>query len=149
MRQINGQLVTQSERLVSRLLAAGCIFLSVSLSACANENGETPKHNAAEPNTPALTIEEQMAYARIDLISQLSIDSIEPNAINAKPITWRSGALGCPKPGQVYTQALVKGVLILIRHDGSVYAYHAKVAGVPFYCPTSRAFDDSEVSPDV
>ena len=55
-----------------------------------------------------------------------------------QPVTWRSGALGCPRPEMSYTQALVPGILIILKAHDTVYRYHSKLAGQPFYCPRKR-----------
>ena len=57
----------------------------------------------------------------------------------ATPVNWRSGALGCPKPGMSYTEALVAGIWINLRVDNTVYRYHAAANGQPLYCPDDRA----------
>ena len=42
--------------------------------------------------------------------------------------TWTDGSLGCPTPGQMYTQALVEGWQAVIRAGSTVYDYRG--AGV-------------------
>ncbi len=38
---------------------------------------------------------------------------------------WPDGALGCPQPGMVYTQATVPGYHVVLEHDGREYDYRA------------------------
>lgn len=82
---------------------------------------------------------DQLDYSRQDLASRLGIepDGVEVSA--SRPVTWRSGALGCPEPGFAYTEALVPGILIELRVDKVTYRYHARRGGQPFYCPGNRA----------
>ncbi|MDD5371523.1 MAG: hypothetical protein PHQ40_20790, partial [Anaerolineaceae bacterium] len=44
--------------------------------------------------------------------------------VDASSVTWPDSSLGCPKPGMVYTQVLVDGILIRFRVGGQIYEYH-------------------------
>lgn len=55
----------------------------------------------------------------------------------AEEVTWRDGAIGCPEPGMVYTQALVDGSRVVVRHEGVDYAYHRGGSRDLFWCPTA------------
>jgi hypothetical protein len=82
---------------------------------------------------------DQLDYSKRDLASRLGIVPDEVKVSASRPVTWRSGALGCPKPGFAYTDALVPGILIELRFDNVTYRYHARRGGQPFYCPGNRA----------
>ena len=45
--------------------------------------------------------------------------------VRAEETIWPDGALGCPQPGMVYTQAAVPGYHIVLEHDGREYDYRA------------------------
>ena len=45
--------------------------------------------------------------------------------VRAEETIWPDGALGCPRPGMVYTQAAVPGYHIVLEHDGREYDYRA------------------------
>ena len=49
-------------------------------------------------------------------------------------VTWPNGAMGCPKPGMAYTQALIPGYRIVLEAEGRTYHYHAREHGEPFFC---------------
>ena len=85
-----------------------------------------------------MNLNEQVAFARNDLAKRLDVKVESVLLLNARTVTWRSGALGCPKPGMAYTDALVPGVSIFLKVDNSLHAYHAKTEGNPFYCPRER-----------
>ena len=55
----------------------------------------------------------------------------------AEDVTWPDGAIGGPEPGKVYTQALVEGSRVVVRHDGIQYAYHRGGGRDLFWCPTA------------
>ncbi len=85
-----------------------------------------------------MSLNQQISFSKKDLAQRLGI---EPDAITlsgARQVNWRSGALGCPAPGMSYTQALVPGILILLKAGDEAFGYHAKSDGKPFYCPRER-----------
>ena len=57
---------------------------------------------------------------------------------SAEGVTWPDGSLGCPKPGMMYTQALVAGYRIVLQADEQTLNYHAMSRGRPLFCPASR-----------
>ena len=86
-----------------------------------------------------LTKQEQILWARQDLADRLELKMDDVTLSGATPVRWRSGALGCPQPGMQYTQALVSGVLIMLRVGNTAYRYHGIPSGEPFYCTDNRA----------
>ena len=49
--------------------------------------------------------------------------------VRAQAVTWNDGSLGCPSPGQMYTQALVSGYWIVVEIDEREYDYRASLEG--------------------
>lgn len=96
-----------------------------------------PVSNLKKP-VVKVNLNEQVEYARIDLSKRLGVELDTVLLANARAVTWRSGALGCPKPGMAYTDALVPGTLIFLKAGDSLHAYHSKRDGMPFYCPRDR-----------
>lgn len=60
-----------------------------------------------------------------DLGQRLDQPVIDPAIVTAKAMTFNDGSLGCPKPGQAYTQALVDGYQIVVEVDGARYDYRS------------------------
>ena len=124
--------------------------LAMSLLAC-NGNGDTQGMESDEnstantaPKEPAEAVKkmntgQQIEYSRQDLAARLDVEPEAVSLSGATPVTWRSGALGCPEPGKSYTDALVSGVWIMLRVGKTAYRYHAKTGGQPFFCPDERA----------
>ena len=83
--------------------------------------------------------QQQILLARQDLAKRLGLKLDGVALSGATPVRWRSGALGCPKPDMQYTQALVPGVLIMLRVGNTPYRYHAISQGEPFHCPDNQA----------
>jgi hypothetical protein len=70
----------------------------------------------------------------LESVVQLAADETgvptdEIEVLVAEPVTWSDGSLGCPRPGQMYTQALVPGYRVVLRAAGEEVAYHASEAG--------------------
>lgn len=123
--------------------------LAVALCGCNGNVGqqETPtaetrsEESAAPAASPSrkLSPEEQIAASQADLAERLDVDPEAVTLAGATPVTWRSGALGCPEPGMSYTQALVPGIWIMMKAGDKVYRYHAARNREPFFCPDDRA----------
>lgn len=54
--------------------------------------------------------------------------------VSAQSVTWSSGALGCPEPGQMYTQALEEGLQVIVEADGTQYDYRFGRSEHPKLC---------------
>ena len=123
--------------------------LVISLAACKNvENQHTLEAKELDMQIPTsqlkkpmkkMNLKEQVEYSRTDLAQRLSVEPGSVEVSSAQAVTWRSGALGCPKPGMSYTDALVPGASIFLRVGKTLHAYHSSRDGKPFYCPRERA----------
>lgn len=60
-----------------------------------------------------------------DLGRRLDRPITDPVVTSAKSVTWNDGSLGCPKPGQSYTQALVDGFQVVLEVDGEPFDYRS------------------------
>ena len=132
----------------SRVAAlAGIIFLAAGCDSPRNEAApklEAPSEAltiAAEKQmtTAKMTMREQVAWSIRDLAQRRGVGAESIMVSNARPVTWRSGAIGCPEPGMSYTDALVPGVSILLKTGDEMVVYHAVVGGEPLLCPWGRA----------
>lgn len=79
-------------------------------------------------------VENLVALSRADLARRLSLDPAQIELVDAASVTWPDGSLGCPKPGMMYTQALVDGLRIRLRAGDQVYVYHSGGERPPFLC---------------
>lgn len=73
-----------------------------------------------------------------DLAERLGIEPPAIEVVSMEEVTWPDGALGCPEPGRMYTQALVGGLRIVLRAAGADHEYHSGTRRGPFYCPPLR-----------
>lgn len=60
-------------------------------------------------------------------LAGVSIGEIE--VVRAEAVTWNDGSLGCPEPGQMYTQALVPGYWVVLRAGGQEFDFRASEQG--------------------
>jgi hypothetical protein len=138
--------IRMKKRLLVKTVLAG---LFISLAACNGANDQAdPGSSLANEGQEKLTemkevpvpmnLNGQIAFAKDDLAERMGIDLESVKLSSAEGVTWRTGALGCPEPGKMYTEALVPGSVIYLQVDNMFYAYHAKFAGEPFYCPRER-----------
>lgn len=49
--------------------------------------------------------------------------------VEATSRTWNDGSLGCPKPGVMYTQAIVDGYQVIVEANGQKLDYRVPVQG--------------------
>jgi hypothetical protein len=70
-----------------------------------------------------------------DLAQRLGTKKAALQVLAAESVTWNDGALGCPQPGNLYTQATVAGMRVLFQHGGKTYQYHGSERGHFVYCP--------------
>lgn len=86
-----------------------------------------------------ISIDEQIKGAMSDLASRAGVVEDDIKVRSARSVQWGSGAIGCPKPGMNYTQAIVPGMLVFLEANGAVYHYHGEAGRKLFYCPAERA----------
>jgi hypothetical protein len=115
-----------------RLTIAG-IVLAVLSANCATSAEQTGKLVTAE--VPPDLIEKM----RADLAEHAGIAASAAKVVRAESIVWPDGSLGCPQPGQMYTQATVAGYIVQFTHEGRTYAYHASKQGFFKRCDNSKA----------
>ena len=125
------------------------LLLAMGLAAC---KGADPKQQTGAPDSAAPAqqsgkeatmkidsrLEPYIERAISDLADRLEIDETEIEIAEARFVTWPDGALGCPEPGMMYTQALVPGYRIRVVANGTRHHYHGARDRPPFYCPAER-----------
>ena len=56
----------------------------------------------------------------------------------ARKETFPDGAIGCPEPGKMYTQALVEGYRVVLARGERAWLYTAGEDGVPRLCASGE-----------
>jgi len=88
------------------------------------------------PNVPDTVIASEIVRTAIaDLRGRLNDGDAEIEVVSVDEVDWPDGSIGCPQPGMVYTQAIVNGTRIVLRHAGTDYSYHQGGRRSVFYCP--------------
>ena len=54
--------------------------------------------------------------------------------VSAEAVTWPNGAMGCPKPGSMYTEALVEGYRVVVSTGDRDLDYRMSATGEPRLC---------------
>lgn len=62
----------------------------------------------------------------------VAVDAVE--VVSAAAVMWNDGSLGCARPDQVYTQAIVPGYRVILQYAGTQYDYRAGEGGYFFLC---------------
>lgn len=94
------------------------------------DGGEEEPSDGTQPTDLAAEIE----FALADAASASGVPQDDIRVLLAERVTWNDGAMGCPEPGGMYTQALVDGYRILLSVDGAEWAYHGQDGQDPFHC---------------
>lgn len=108
-----------------------------------------PVEATVEPTTPppgdplAGVVDDAVS----DLAARLRVDRSDIEVLRFEEVTWPDGSLGCPQPGEFYTQALVDGYRVVLGVDDRVYLYHAGSDGDPFLCPSDDTDGGHEFVP--
>lgn len=76
----------------------------------------------------------EVATAVADAAQRTGSDPADIEVVVFEEVTWSDGAMGCPEPGQMYTQALVEGYRIVLAVDDSELTYHGAQGEEPFLC---------------
>ena len=96
----------------------------------------------SNPTVPEGALDSDVVRTAIaDLRERLDDAEAEITVVTVEEVDWPDGSIGCPQPGMVYTQAIVNGTRIVLRHDGVDYEYHQGGRRSVFYCSPSSLPD--------
>lgn len=127
----------RSALILGFLLIVGCVPViketGSGVDPVAPEAAVTPQPNR-ETATPPPTGDQELSRGEVpqvlidavlaDLLQRTGEERSAINVVSAQAVTWSDGSLGCPKPGVMYTQALVDGFQIIFDVAGERYDYH-------------------------
>lgn len=134
-------MLVKPARLAARALAAAALIYALAACSEAPPPAEAPPTETMPMAKPPLDQANTAALERFavdDLARRLDIAPARVEVVSAQAVTWPSGALGCPAPDGMYTQALVEGFQLVLAAEGEEYHYHAGASGEPFLCPEER-----------
>jgi hypothetical protein len=86
-----------------------------------------------------LSPEEQqvVAAALQDAATQLGVAASELSLQQIEAREWGDSSLGCPQPGNLYSQIVTPGFLIVINSRGKQLEYHSDTRGRVMLCRES------------
>jgi hypothetical protein len=123
-----------------RLSACLCLLGALTASACSMA-GEGPQRSREpvrvpeqQASAPVATASSEVPAAildklRADLVSQKGVSAADVKVVSAQAVNWPNGGLGCSKPGEMVTQAIVPGYRVEIEAAGRRYTYHVAERG--------------------
>jgi hypothetical protein len=134
-----------------RLLSVATLSL-VTCIACAKEpptKKERPPVREYELGQPAGEVSTQhdplpatvMEAIQADAVKRAAVTADQITVLSSEQVTWSNGALGCPQPGRMYTQALVPGFRVAVRAGKQMILYHAAESGALVVCPRGARRD--------
>jgi hypothetical protein len=112
-------------------------------------SSETPGEAPAEAPVQSADYGEEAAplvkQAQEDLAQRLGAPIDQISVVSVSEVVWPDGSLGCPQPGQMYTQATMPGYQITLSYQGQEYNYHTDMQRA-FLCenPVSGGFVDKK-----
>lgn len=108
------------------------------LSGCAAEGTPMSTPNPPASSAPGPAGPSDVPVARWSAIladlSGRGVATTDVQLVSATQVTWNDGSLGCPKKGQMYTQAVVDGMQVIVSVDGTEYDYRFGVSDHPKLC---------------
>lgn len=128
---------------IRRALRLGTLGLIIVTGACKYDTDEISavapmsENDSDELQGNELDLKVSSAVRDLSARTGIAVDAI--TVTSASHVNWGSSAVGCPRDGMNYTQAIVPGVLVLLEADGTVHRYHGGEKGELFHCPTDRA----------
>lgn len=125
-----------------RSLLLPAILLVAVVSACAASSGPTSSPDVTpmptdspNPGLDAGDVPVGLVEAAIaEAAQRAGVEPADVSLVVAEAVTWRDGALGCPEPGMMYTQALVPGYRLVLSAGGEELHFHGAGSGPLTYC---------------
>lgn len=138
---------------IKQSIRVGTCALVLSVMACSQDGVEPSAGEAAvsgdqvpqvqvsdtKASADGESLGQQVSGAIADLATRSGTAEGAISVRKARTVTWGSSAVGCPKEGMSYTQAIVPGVLVILEADGVLYRYHGRLEAKLVYCPDDRA----------
>lgn len=94
----------------------------------------TPMPGLTSPGVPAEPPVDRLDAIRADLAIR-NVDAAGLVVVSSEERVWNDGSWGCAQPGQMYTQALVDGLQIIVKVGEQTYDYRFGDSPRPKLCP--------------
>jgi hypothetical protein len=122
---------------LSMVLLTACTSESISTSVETSGNGNIRAPTVGKH--PAGEVPEELFDSIIEnVIESEGIELEDITVDRAESVIWPDGSLGCPRPGEMYTQAPVNGYWVVLKAGERRYDYRASVKGEIRRCDVSN-----------
>lgn len=118
-------------------VAAGCAAALAAAAACGTPPQESSPGAPADVRTPVPAA--LLEGIRADAARRLQVAAGELAVRNAEAVVWSDGALGCAAPGEMVTQALTPGYLVVLGAGSRLIEYRASERGYFRLCDATGA----------
>ena len=96
----------------------------------ASQTPEAPASDPGAASSPEVSLPPSITDPIVaDAAARLAVDPAEVAIVSAHPETFSDGALGCPEPGMMYTQAIVDGYQVVVEANGTQLDYRGSGPG--------------------
>lgn len=125
---------------MSRIRSLALVLAVLALAACAQVDdprgtvSPSPTPDPSATADPGTTPDERVTAAVADLAEREGLAQGDVAVVSLERVNWPNGAIGCPQPDRMYTQALVPGERLVLGAQGREFAYHAAKGGQFRYC---------------
>lgn len=113
---------------------AGCSLSPEPTVEVAAIDRDRPASDASPQSGADRPTSERAAAVVALVVERERVAASDVHVVTDESVTWPNGALGCAKPGRMYTQSLVSGYRVVVRVGGRQHHYHGRVGGAAFLC---------------
>jgi hypothetical protein len=96
---------------------AACTGTAVATPGATREPPSQAPSPSGPSGEPAALAPDVQAAILADAAGILAVPLSAVTVLSVDAVTWNDGSLGCPKPGSVYTQALIHGYRVIVGAD--------------------------------
>lgn len=118
------------------------VFVSLTVCAACADEPKRPlmrEYDSVTPQQPAVRDDPLPQAVRealqADAAKRSGLTPDKLAVVSTEKVTWTDGALGCPQPGRMYTQAIVPGYRVVVRAGERLLIYHTSESGDVVLCP--------------
>ena len=111
------------------------------------DSGARPETQPTSAASGAQSMQPMLERICADAAQRAGVALDQVKVLTVESVTWSDGSLGCPEPGMMYTQALVRGNRVRVDAAGTILLYHSGVQNTFVHCPADRAREPSPIDP--
>jgi hypothetical protein len=111
------------------------------------DSGARPETQPTSAASGAQSMQPMLERICADAAQRAGVALDQVKVLTVESVTWSDGSLGCPEPGMMYTQALVRGNRVRVDAAGTILLYHSGAQNTFVHCPADRAREPSPIDP--